>query len=116
MAAGVVTLILLFAGPMVLVWKQAYIAGVSMRVEAMTDTVLALSRQITALHLVCDRMTCNERIEAFARNVLRLDYPSSDRIVIVPIEEINKKRGVAAEVAQLLSVVQDRRNEKGVRE
>lgn len=113
MVTGMAALVALFGGPMLLVWKQVYIADVSMRIEALTDTLSAQNHQIAALRLVCDRMSSNARIESFARSVLKLDYPSSDRIVIVAVEAPPKKRSVVAEVAQLFAAVQDRHSGKG---
>jgi cell division protein FtsL len=115
MATGLVVVTLCIAGPLLLVWKQAYIASTSMRIEAMTDTVSALNRQIATLQLLRDRLSSNDRIERVARSVLRLDYPSSDRIVIVPVTAASGKRGLAAGVDNLLAIVQGQ-SVKGGRE
>jgi cell division protein FtsL len=115
MAAGLVAVTLCIAGPLLLVWKQAYIASASMRIEAMADTISALNRQIATLQLLRDRLSSNERIERVARAVLRLEYPSSDRIVIIPVSNKGEKRGLAAGVEDLLAIMQGQ-SVKGGRE
>jgi cell division protein FtsL len=94
------------AGPLALVWKQAYIASASVRLEEMADTVSALNRRIATLQLLRDRLSSNERIERVARTLLGLDYPSSDRIAIITVRGKNEKRGLAAGVGDLLAIVQ----------
>jgi cell division protein FtsL len=86
MAMGMALLVLLIAGPLLIVWKQAYITGSSLRLEAMSDTLSALNKQISALRLQRERLSSTERIEKFARTALHLEYPSSDRIVLLPLE------------------------------
>ena len=113
MAAGLTAVCLLIAGPLLLVWKQAYIASTSMRLEAMADTLSALNREIARLRFVCDRLSSNERIEKVARTVLRLEYPSSDRIVIVPVEGKEAKRGLTDDIGRLFAFVQERRAKGG---
>jgi hypothetical protein len=95
MAAGLAVVVLLIAGPLLLVWKQAYISSTALRLEAMTDTLTVQNRQIAALRFRCEQLSRNERIEKFARTALRLEYPLSDRIVIVPAEEKQALRGLA---------------------
>jgi len=115
MGAGLMVVALCIAGPLLLVWKQAYIASTSMRIEAMADTISALNRQIATLQLLRDRLSSNERVERVARAVLRLEYPSSDRIVIIPVSNKGEKRGLAAGVEDLLAIVQGQ-SVKGGRE
>ena len=86
MALGMAALALLIAGPLLVVWKQAYVTSSSVRLEAMSDTLSALDKQIGALRLQSERLSSTERIEKFARTVLHLEYPSSDRISILPLE------------------------------
>lgn len=110
MAVVIAAVTIGIAGPLTLVWKQAYIASASVRLEEMADTVSALNRQIATLQLLRDRLSSNERIERVARTLLGLDYPSSDRIAIIPVREKNEKhglaRGFAAGVGDLLAIVQ----------
>lgn len=109
MATGLMTVLLCIAGPLLLVWKQAYIASSSMRIEAMTDTLSALNREIATLQFLRDRLSSNERIERVARAMLRLDYPSSDRIMIIPVSEksgTRGSRGLAGGVEELVALVQ----------
>jgi cell division protein FtsL len=106
MAVVIAAVIIGIAGPLALVWKQAYIASASVRLEEMTDTVSALNREIATLQLLRDRLSSNERIERVARTLLGLEYPSSDRIAIIPIRGKDEKRGLAAGVVDLLAIVQ----------
>jgi cell division protein FtsL len=112
MATGLMTVLLCIAGPLLLVWKQAYIASTSMRIEAMTDTLSALNREIATLQFLRDRLSSNERIERVARAMLKLDYPSSDRIMIIPVGEKSGNRGsrfsrgLAGGVDELVALVQ----------
>jgi|WetSurMetagenome_2_1015567.scaffolds.fasta_scaffold45350_2 cell division protein FtsL len=106
MAVVLAVITLSIAGPLALVWKQAYIASASIRIEAMNDTVSALNRKIATLQLLRDRLSSNERIERVARTRLGLEYPSSDRIVIIPISGTEQKHGLAAGVGDLMAIVQ----------
>jgi cell division protein FtsL len=106
MAVVIAAVTIGIAGPLALVWKQAYIASASIRLEEMADTVSALNRQIATLQLLRDRLSSNERIERVARTLLGLEYPSSDRIAIIPVRGKNEKRGLAAGVEDLLAIVQ----------
>jgi hypothetical protein len=109
MFIGLIALLTVIALPLVIVWKQAYIASTSMKIEAMTDTVSAMNRRIAGLEIVSERMSGNERIEAFARAALKLEYPASDRITVIPCDEETKNPKLADGMAQLLAAVQDRR-------
>jgi cell division protein FtsL len=113
MVTGLIVLVTIIACPLVIVWKQAYIASTSMRIEAMTDTVSAMNRTIASLRVVGERLSGNERIEAFARTALKLDYPGSDRIAIVPCDEEQKPLNSAGGMRQLLAAVQERTVSKG---
>jgi hypothetical protein len=108
---------LLLAGPLLLVWKQAYIRGSSVRLEAMTDTLSLLDREIAHLRLKSERLSSVERIEAFAQTSLGLEYPSSDRLVIVPIDNKNSRptRTSAGRPKDLLASAQDRLSKGGAR-
>jgi cell division protein FtsL len=81
----------LFTVPLLLVWKQTYIRSSSVRLEAMADTLSILDREMSSLRLKSERLSRIERIEGFARGSLDLEYPSSDRLVIVSAG--NKKQG-----------------------
>jgi cell division protein FtsL len=72
------------AVPLLLVWKQAFITSISMTIERMNDTLSVMNREVGSLRILRERYADNERIEAIARSALALDYPSSDRITIVP--------------------------------
>jgi cell division protein FtsL len=77
----------LFAVPLLLVWKQAFITSASQRLEKMNDTLSSMDRNIAALRFARDRLSRNDRIEGIAQTSLGLEYPASDRIIVVPLEE-----------------------------
>ena len=79
----------IFSIPLLLVWKQTYIRGSSVRLEAMADTLSAFDKELSFLRLKSERLSNTERIESFARVSLGLDYPSSDRMVIVSLDKEN---------------------------
>lgn len=85
MLLGVVAVALLISVPLLMVWKQVSITSSSMRIEKMNDSLAALSHEIAALRLKCDRLSAQERIERIAQTRLGLDHPAADRIVIVKI-------------------------------
>ncbi|MBN1128344.1 MAG: cell division protein FtsL [Chitinispirillaceae bacterium] len=84
MFVALLVVAMLIAVPLLLVWKQAFITGASIKLEKMNDTLSAMNREIASLRMARERCADNERIEAIARSALALDYPSSDRITIVP--------------------------------
>jgi hypothetical protein len=86
MIVGMGALALIIAGPLLLVWKQAYITSSSQRIEAMADTLSLLDKKIAALRLQCSYLSSNERIEKYARTTLHLDHPSSDRWAILYLD------------------------------
>jgi len=108
MALGIIALSILCAGPLLVVWKQAYIANTSMRIEAMTDTLSALSHRIAFLQMQHDRLAGNDRIESFARSVLQLDYPSSDRITVIAIGDAPSDPAARKSGSPVLAAVHDR--------
>ena len=116
MALGLIALSLLLAGPLLLVWKQAFIANTSMRIEAMSDTLSALSHQAASLQMQRDRLAGNDRIELFARTVLQLDYPPSDRITVIAVGEERANPAARQGRTQVLASAQDRAAGKGSRE
>jgi len=59
MATGLAVVVLLIAGPLLLVWKQAYITGTALRLEAMTDTLIVQNREIAALRFRCEQLSRN---------------------------------------------------------
>lgn len=82
---GIVVIGLLIAGPLLTVWKQVYINSTSMKLEALSDSLTVLNRQIAGLRMHCTQLSRNERIEQFARSVLHLDYLTSGQIEIVHV-------------------------------
>jgi cell division protein FtsL len=76
--------------PLALVWKQAYITSVSLKYDSLKDSTAVLQKEIVALNLALKQLSSTERIESIARKSLKLDYPSSEEIVIVYSEK--KKR------------------------
>jgi hypothetical protein len=112
MVTLIIGLILTIAFPLAIVWKQAFIASTSVQIEVMTDTVSAMNRRITGLETVCRRMSGSERIESFARTVLKLDYPAASQITIIPctVQQKGKKQGDG--MSQLLAAVRERPAQK----
>jgi cell division protein FtsL len=105
--AGITTLL---TGPLLLVWKQTYIRGSSVRLEATADTLSMLDKEISLLQLKSERLSSTERIETFARATLELEYPSSDRMVMVSLDNKNKRRNnkAGSKAGELFATVQDR--------
>lgn len=103
MSVVTAALVVLVFGPLAMVWKQAYLSSASIRRERCADTLSFLNKEIAALRLERERLAGNDRIEKFARSVLLLDYPLSDRIVIVPIDEKPRKTLFAGAAAPLLA-------------
>ena len=83
MATGLIAVTALIALPLLVVWKQAFISGASMRIERMNDTLSSMNREIATLRLRRDRLSTNDRIESIAQRSLNLEYPASDRITFV---------------------------------
>jgi cell division protein FtsL len=104
----IVGIVAFFSVPLILVWKQTYIRGSSVRLEAMADTLSMLDKKISVLRLKSERLSNIERIETFAKVSLGLDYPSSDRMVIVSMGGKDDRRsGRAGEKGgELLASVQ----------
>ena len=70
-------------GPLFTVWKQVYTRSASIRREALADSLAACNREILTLRLAAANLASTRRIENIARTSLGLDYPSSDRIVVL---------------------------------
>lgn len=85
MLGGIVVIMLLIAGPLLMVWKQVYINSASIRLQVMTDSLSVLSREITMLRLRCERLASKERIESIAQSALGLEHTPAERIFIVKI-------------------------------
>jgi hypothetical protein len=83
MATGFIAVGALIAFPLLVVWKQAFISGASMRIERMNDTLSLMNREIATLRFRSDRLSTNDRIESIAQTSLNLEYPPSDRITFV---------------------------------
>jgi hypothetical protein len=103
----------LLIGPLLLVWKQAYIRGSSVRLEAMADTLSFLDREISVLRFKSEKLSSTERIETFARVSLDLEYPSSDRMVVVSIDNKDNRRPRGTK--ELFAVALDRLPKRGAR-
>jgi cell division protein FtsL len=89
MLGGITVLLLVLVGPFLAVWKQVYINDASLRLDALEDSLAVINTDVAALQLQCEQLSQNERIEAFARTALDLEYPTSDQIIVVP--ESSKK-------------------------
>lgn len=85
MVTGVALLLLVISGPLFTVWKQVYINETSLKLNAMSDSIIVLEKKIAALKFSTERLSSTERIEKLAREQLQFEYPSSNQIVIVRI-------------------------------
>ena len=82
--AGIIAAIsILIAGPLGIVWKQAYITQNSVRQEHLADSLAALGKQAAQLRLYVEKLSSTARIESIARRCLGLEYPSASQIVIM---------------------------------
>jgi cell division protein FtsL len=89
-AALLVGLLVLF--PLFTVWKQVYITDTSRRLTARADSLATLTREVARLSVQVEELATTQRIETIARRHLNMDYPGSDRIVIVDPEEVKPVR------------------------
>lgn len=87
MFIGTLLLILLISGPLLMVAKQVYINNVSLRMNAMADSLEILNKEITSLELTCQQLSFNERIERIVRDARQLEYPTANQIVIVKMHQ-----------------------------
>jgi len=85
---------LLIAGPLCVVWKQAYITQMSIRRSSVADSLGLLTKQAAQLRLSVDRLSAADRIETIARQRLGLEYPPASSIVIVK-QHLKKTRPAA---------------------
>lgn len=69
--------------PLTAVTKQVYITNSSIEHKKLVDSLRVLRRDAERLRLTADGLSDAGRIETAAKK-LGLDYPSSDRIVILP--------------------------------
>lgn len=104
MVIGVVVLLLVIAGPLLVVTKQVYITDVSMRMNKLSDSLRVLHKEITNLQLTCEHLSANERIESFARTSIGLEYPAVNQIVIVKMNN-DKNEFDAGGVDKILGVI-----------
>lgn len=87
-AAAVGCIAVLILAPLFTVWKQVYIRDKSLRKQVLTDSLNVCSREVARLEILVERLASTERIERIARDTLNMEYPSSERIVIVqPAQE-----------------------------
>jgi cell division protein FtsL len=113
MALGFLTVVVLITVPLLVVWKQAYIARTSAMLEKLTDTLSAQNREVARLRLQCENVSRTERIEAFARKALLLDYPATGQIVIVRGDDTSENRSLYGKASQLLASARSARSGKG---
>jgi cell division protein FtsL len=71
------------AVPLYAVWRQVYITTTSIACRELNDSLSVLNREIQRQRLISERLSDNGRIETIARSSLGLEYPSSERIMIV---------------------------------
>lgn len=104
MVIGLVLLILVIAGPLLVVTKQVYITDVSMRMNRLSDSLRVLHKEISTLQLTCEHLSANERIESFARTSIGLEYPTVNQMVIVKMGN-GKNEFDAGGVDKVLGVI-----------
>ena len=87
MLLGIAVLAVVISGPLLLVWKQVCINSLSLKMDRTADTLAVRAKEIASLRLRCEYLSSNERIERIARSSLGLEYPSSEQIVIVKVDD-----------------------------
>ncbi|MDG5814902.1 cell division protein FtsL [Chitinispirillales bacterium ANBcel5] len=101
------------SGPLLVVWKQAYINTASLQLDLLSDSLSVLEKQITTVKMECEKLSSRTRIEHIARTVLNLDYPTSEQIVIVPYYNVEESGFASAEqMSTLASAFFDGENEE----
>ncbi|NLD92449.1 MAG: hypothetical protein GX639_07240 [Fibrobacter sp.] len=111
MLIGLAILGLIISGPLLIVTKQVYITNVSMKMNALSDTLKVLDKEIAALQHDVERLSDNSRIETFARHHCKLEYPNVNQIVIVKMKSGSDK----VETVTLASVLNVINRSLGVR-
>jgi cell division protein FtsL len=104
MVIGLVLLLLVIAGPLLVVTKQVYITDVSMRMNRLSDSLRVLHKEISTLQLTREHLSANERIESFARASIGLEYPTVNQIVIVKMSN-EKNEFDAGRLDKVLGVI-----------
>ena len=72
--------------PLGIVWKLVYFSGASLRQSVLNERRAVLQKEKVRLSLVVERLSASSRIESIARRDLGLEYPTSDQIVVIRIE------------------------------
>jgi hypothetical protein len=83
LSIGIVCVVILIMWPLFMVWKQIYIANMSVRDAALSDSLVTLNKQYAGLRLYSERLASTERIESIGRTCLGLEYPASGRIIVI---------------------------------
>jgi cell division protein FtsL len=104
MAIGLVLLAFVISGPLLIVAKQAYITNVSMKMNALSDSLKIVNEEIASLQLTAERLSSNARVEEFARKSCNLDYPGINQIVIVKMKH-NKNKMESVSMSSMLDVI-----------
>ncbi|MBD3314367.1 MAG: hypothetical protein GF344_01155 [Chitinivibrionales bacterium] len=81
--------------PLFTVWKQVYITSTSRYLTAQADSLAVLTRRAARLSVEVEKLSSTQRVETIAREHLDMDYPGSDRVVIVDPKEAMRKPKVA---------------------
>lgn len=103
--AAALTVALLVLFPLFTVWKQVYITNTSRHLTAQADSLAVLTRRTARLSLQVEKLSSTQRIETIARQHLDMDYPGSDRIVIVAPEDAKPKQKTATMRNEFLAVL-----------
>ena len=81
--AGIVIIAGVVLSPLLTVWKQAYIVGASLNQKELADSCAIITQRVAELRMTVQQLSTNERIERLAGEWLQLQYPPSDKIVLV---------------------------------
>jgi hypothetical protein len=83
LSIGIICVVILIMWPLFMVWKQIYIANISVRDAVLSDSLVTLNKQYAGLRLYSERLASTERIESIGRTCLGLEYPASGQIIVI---------------------------------
>jgi cell division protein FtsL len=104
--AGIIAIIALFiAGPLGIVWKQAYITQNSVQQERLSDSLMVLGKQAAQLRLYVEKLSSTARIESIARKSLGLEYPAASQIVIMKQRSVKSPSPAAGDTNSYMAIL-----------
>lgn len=104
MAFGLAILALVISGPLLLVYKQAYITNMSIKMNETSDSLRILDKEIAALQVKVEQLSSNERIEKFAKDHCGLDFPGVSQMVIVKMKD-SENRAASVTMNSVIEVI-----------